>query len=325
MENQYEPIDDSADIVEESEQSPQDSLEESSELQDVSFNSPGEEVEEEPSEKRRHRPSAYNRIQEIQREKYQALDELNRMREENEVLRGLAHELNYKAEESGNAAMIHYDKSMNLKLEQAKLKKAQALENGDIQAQLDADVDIASATNAIQQINSWRYQQEIDMQNRQQQEKWQQQQAQYQQPIAPNPQITTNWLQNNAWYFPQSKSYNPEMAEAVAAYSDKLENFLYRSGRPDLIMSEEYFQNIDEYVSSLNQNSERSGLNMKPMRGGVSPVRNSGFNSSRTQKIALDSNELEMARRLGVKKEEFLQQKIEDIKKFGKSKRLYGR
>jgi len=280
-----------------------------------------EDASEEP--KRKGKMPAHTRIQQIQREKYQALDELNRIREENEYLRRMALDLNYKAEESGNAAMIHYDKSANLKLDQAKAKKAHAIENGDIQAQLDADVEIASATNELQQIRSWKAQQALEAQNRQLQ---QQQEAYYQQQQAPNqvdPADAYNWLENNPWFVPQNENYNPEMVEAVKSYSDQVENYLYRVGRPDLIMSKEYFQEIDNYVNSL-QSSARRGLNMKPVRGGVAPVRNSASHSvQEKQQFKLTSEEKDMARRLGVSDQVYMQHKINDMQK-NPNKRRFG-
>lgn len=294
--------------------------EESPEIEEVSSEEPAieaESVEEEPEEeedsRKRGRPPANYRIQQIQREKYQALDALNRMREENEHLKRLATDLNYKAEESDSAAMLHYDNSINRKLEQAKAKKLQAIENGDIQSQLDADVEIAEATSELQQIKSWKVKQELREQQKQHQEAYYQQYPQQQQV---NPSFDESsaykWLDENPWFVPQSEHYNPELVNAVSDYSEKVENYLYRAGRPDLIMSPEYFQEINNYVNHI-QSSGRNQLSMKPSRAGVSPVRGGISQSQSREKHKLSSDEIDWARRLGISEEAYSKEKLSPI------------
>lgn len=276
-----------------------------------------EEAEEEPVNKGRLPGNA--RIQQIQREKYQAIHESNRLQQENEYLRRMALDLNNKATESGNAAMIHYDNSANLKLEHAKSRKIQAHEEGNVQAEIDADVDIASATAEIQHINHWKAQQAMENRNRQQQYEQQQYDQQYAQqtPQQPDQQVSVDWLERNAWFNPHSHDFSPELAHAAREYSEKVENFLYRNGRPDLIMSEQYYDEIDSYIQQLHsqrgQGMGKKQLNMRPVRGGSTPVRNTSSNASRSsEKHQLSREEREIARVMGIKDKDYLASKLSD-------------
>ena len=277
-----------------------------------------EEVEEEDEEpKQRGRLSGNARIQQIQREKYQAFAELNRAREENEYLKRVALNLNDKANESSHAAMIHYDNSARLKLEQAKSRKLKAAEEGDAQGEVDADVDIATATNELQQISNWQYQKNIEDRNRQQQIYQQEQMLTQQQKFnEPDPQESYGWLERNSWFNPASHDFNPDLAQAARDYSEKVENYLYRQGRADLIMSREYYDEIDNYIHSLQSNKgqemNRRQLNMRPARGGASPVRNTHASSQRREKHSLRPEEREMASLMGVKEKEYLSSKLSD-------------
>src|ERR1700676_2196582 len=82
-------------------------------------------VAEEPPKKKKQ--NIGERLSQIQREKYQALDEVKRMREENEQLRQMANA-------STQTALNHYDNAVNHRMQAAKEQKIKALESGDIQA-----------------------------------------------------------------------------------------------------------------------------------------------------------------------------------------------
>lgn len=274
-----------------------------------------EEYEEEP--KRKGRVSGNARIQQIQREKYQALSELQRTQQENEYWKQMAMDSSSKAQELGDAAMIHYDKNSNLRLEQAKAKKFKAHEEGDIQAEIDADVEIASATHAIQQLSYWKTQQERNLRQQYQQEQGQQQHSQELVNQEPDPQISNDWLARNPWFNPASRDFDSELAQAAREYSEKVENFLYRNGRKDLIMSGDYYEEIDKYIHQLKsqrgQGMKRE-LNMRPVRGGGAPVRSGSYQSSRgKQTQVLSKEEREISRLMGIKEKDYLSNKLQDM------------
>lgn len=278
----------------------------------------GEEEEEDEAPRKKGRLPGNARIQQVTREKYQALNELSRMQQENEFLKRRELELGTQITQSGNAAMIFYDKSANLKLEHAKAKKFQAAENGDIQAGIDADVEMATATHELQQINYWKAQQASEERNRQLQYEQQSQYSQQQPAAIPqaDPQESYDWVERNTWFNPGSADFSPELAQAARDYSEKVENLLYREGRPDLIMSKQYYDEIDNHISQLKnqrgQGMRKNQLNMRPVRGGAAPVRNSGQSSRGTEKHALSRAEKEIASVMGIKEKDYLSNKLRD-------------
>jgi hypothetical protein len=310
-------------------------LHSSEEEEDESENEDTEDDDEDDEEppRRQGRQPAHTRIQQIQREKYQAIDELNRIKEENEYLKRMAVDLNSKAEESGQAAMIHYQNAAQMKIEQAKARKAVAIENGDIQGQLDADVELANASNEIQQINNWNTYQTIEQQkaiqqqqNYEQQLQQQQAQAQYQNySPSSSAQPAQEWLSRNEWFVPGSNRYNKDMVDEVNNYSEQLENFCYRQGRPDLIMSREYFDEIDRFVADNINRSQRRQIPMKSQRGRVSPVRGrSSSESSGRRTVQLTREEADFAKNMGVDERDYLRYKVKDMQD-NPGKRMYGR
>lgn len=262
--------------------------------------------EEEPEEKpKKKRESGKTRINQLQREKYQAIDEIHRISHENEQLRKMV-------DFSTQAAIKNYDDTVYHKLERARQRKEQAIESGDVKEQIDADVDLATATSEINYLNNWKAQQNYQNQYQEQQ---QQAQNNYQQPphVSQSHEVQ-RWADMNPWFNPQSNDYDEELAEQAQLYADVLDARLYRSGRQNEIMSREYFETIDNYVNSIapTQKFNQRNLNMKSSRNSVAPVRSGGFaSSSQTTQFKLTPEERNMAKMLGISEKEYFKGKME--------------
>jgi hypothetical protein len=241
-----------------------------------------------------HQKKIKTRLNQVQREKYQALDELARTRDELEKTRAMA-------DLTAQSAMRHYDDNVIQRLEKARQLKASAYESGDIQSQVDADVELSIATNELHNLNTWKVQQS------------------YRQPIqepsyAPSPYagkepVIQDWIRDNSWVNPQSNDYDPDLTDQVARYCQEYDNNLINAGYGDAIFSEQYREKINEFVDHFRQSNYHQGrreLNMRTSRSPVSPVRSSGQNYQQSSQTrgALNADEKDMARRLGISEKE---------------------
>jgi hypothetical protein len=282
------------------------------------FSEESEEVKDKPKPK--HRIPAKTRINQIQREKYQALDEANRLRDEAQRLLEENERLKQIADYSSEAAEKHYENGIKLRMDQIKQLKAQAIESGDVQAQIDADEKLASAAAEMYGQNSWKASQAMKME----QQRRAMESVQYQ-PSGPSP-IAHQWVEENAsWFHPDSEDYHPDLAAEAESFADRLDAHYYRTGQQHLIQnSEEYFNEINAHLRNfyqqryMNNQAPKRGLNMKQSRTMVGTVRSgvhqSNGMSGQTVKVTLNPDEKDMARRMGVTDQVFLQKKIEDMR-----------
>jgi|SRR5882724_1835516 len=288
---------------EEHEQSqPEENLESQQETQ-AQEEEASQPVEEKPKKKK---VNIGERLSQAQREKWHALDELKAIREENDRLRAMT-------DVSTRTALNHYDQSVQQRLMAAKEQKIRALESGDIMAQADADVALSMATSEFQQLNNMKAQQEVYQQPHYQQQ-------QYTPPT--REREVQEWASQNDWFHPSSDNYDDEMANEVHAYCNVFDNNLYRAGQADKIMSREYFDLLNEHIKAVKQNKYQSrgrDLQMKSGRGTVAP--RSGYSGQSSggspRQPTLTADEADMARRLGVKDEDYLNHRKEDERNNG--------
>lgn len=243
------------------------------------------------------------RLSQVQREKYQALDELKAIKEENERLRALA-------DTSTQTALNHYDQAVQQRFHAAKEQKIKALEAGDIVAQTEADIALSMATAEYQNLNNMKAQQEVYQQN------------QYQQQPAAAPTYERevhDWATRNDWFHPASESYDEEMANEVHAYCNAFDANLYRHGKGHMINSRDYLDLVDEHVrivkANKNQSSRGRDLQMKSGRGTVAPRGgHSGHSNGNaaSRQPQLTSDEKDMARRLGISDDAYLTSRKRD-------------
>lgn len=276
------------------------------------------EEEQEPEPRQEEKPKKQktrigDRLSQVQRERYEAIAEAERLRAENERLRSLANT-------STQTALEHYDRSVIQKVQAAKEQKIKALEIGDIHAQAEADIALSMATAEYQQLANMKaqhsYQQNAYPGNNQEMY-YQQQQNNY----PGDPRTIQTWVNDNQWLVPASEEYDDQMAKAVDSYCTEFDNNLYRAGRGHEIMSPEYFQIVDNYVNNLRSNRHKEvggDLNMKPSRTVVSSVRGNSRSVGQPQAVGgsqearLTREELQMAKNFGLEPKVYLQYKIRE-------------
>lgn len=276
-----------------------------------------EEAPVEKAAKPKHRVPAKTRINQLIRQKSQAEHEANLLRSENERLRQLS-------EVSNNAAMTHYDKSVKLRLDRAIQMKTEALHNEDIEAQVKADLEMSRVAAQIEQLEAWKAQQGNVKQQQPQQQQQYDAPNNYQEPTQQLNEVTENWLAENSWFVPNSPDYDPDMQEEVQAFADSLDKKLRRTGQANKILSEDYFNEINNYVArefygeQPQQRSNKGNLTMKPAntRAPVAPVSRGGqpSNPQKPTRVTLTTEERDLARMSGITPEAYAKWKVETQK-----------
>jgi len=199
---------------------------------------------------------------------------------------------------------------VSTRLERARQMQIAAIESGDAQAQADANIEIASATNAMQELKNWKYKEEYERkfdEQRAQDQAYQQQQAYNAPTYNPNDILLEDWVEKNEWYNPASETHDPELSAALSQYANQLDHQLASTGYGHQIKSPEYFQQIDnvvrQFVSQRNSQHSNQGrsLNMKTPQGGAYSARNGRSGQAQAQSRGpLTDEQRDMARRMGV-------------------------
>jgi hypothetical protein len=297
------------------------------------------EAEEKAPEKKKKHTSLKTQFNKVQREKYQALNEIETLRKENERLQ-------YLASQNAEAAMSHHDQSIELRLKQAKAAKAAAYDSADTEAMIKADEMFAEAMNQKAASDRWKSeqkylksQQERQQQDQQQYQQQQQQYDDYQEPIERS-QEADSWLSTNTWFDSNSPDYNPDLAELAQNHSLVLEQKYALLGKADKVYSQEYFDEIDRYVADLfvddeqeappaapvrapirqvAQQPSRMNLNMKPVRQNLAPVGKTIKQAAppSPNRVVLSAQEREFAKQMNLKPEEYAKYKLQ-ISKSGR-------
>lgn len=238
-----------------------------------------------------------------------------KLEEENEQLKNLSHNWKQYSDYTNDAAATHYDNAVHLKLDQAKEKKLKAIQEGDAEGLVQADLELAEAAAKIESLNSWKYQE--DAKRQEEAAYYQQQMAAYQQQMAveqstPNPKIndeTVYWLNHNPWYIPTNPAYNPDLAVEIGSFANALDQDLAQRGMGHAIMGREYYKAINKYVKDLTGGKKSGG-------GYVGGVRNGGGYGGASryrERPSLNSQEREMVKLLkntGVTEESYLKHKM---------------
>lgn len=281
---------------------------------------PEENEEREARQKSRKYESIKDRLSQAQREKFQTLNALNQLKEENQQLRAAV-------DLSSQSAVYQYEENVADRLEKARQFKRNALESGDIDAQVDADLQFNLATKAYDDLNNWKVQQ-----NMLQQQAMASAQSQESVYNAVRENEVVKWASENAsWFHPKSEDYDEWTANQVHAYCNEFDNNLYRNGYDQFIYSPEYFQVLNEHVNALRHSKAnvngRGELNMRPHRSAVSPVRSySGQSeySGQPSHHKLSAAEKEMARLLKVDEKTYLKHRISEQRNSPGKRGRYG-
>jgi hypothetical protein len=238
--------------------------------------------------------------------KYQVMAEKEALAKENAQLRQML-------EESLSSGTYHYGKSAYAELERAKENKKRAIEEGNVDGLIEADLALTKAMNAINDLEKWAYT------------------GNSKNPETPQPinnnleygetetEIIADWLEDHPYLQPTSSKYNAALAGQVADFVNRLDGTIARSGNKDAYFSDEYFGAIDNYITELRKGNGKAAKTAE-QSAHVGGVRNSYSSSptsrsSGSKQIILTADEKKMCANSGISEEEWLKYKLEDLKK----------
>lgn len=246
---------------------------ENSEVVEVS-----DESEEEEAKEPKKRGDKYRKLQ---NDKYRAIAE-------KEAAYQKVRELEEMLEKSLSSSTYHYGKNAYTALELAKEEKRQAIREGDEDSLVEADIKIVKALNSIDELEKWAHNSAPAPQQRQQEPE-----ESYNEVYK---EIAADWLDSHPYLKPESRRYNHQLAEQVGAFVGNLEDNLHRRGQQDLIFTDDYFNTIDNFITSQRRSTTKSIESLS----NVSGVRNnSSVASSRKSypdNVKLSKDEMLMAK-----------------------------
>ncbi len=248
-----------------------------------------------------------DKIWKIKRSRYKALAEKKAVEEENVRLKEML-------AESLNSGTYHYGKNVYSELEKAKELKKRAIEDGDIDASIEADIKLNRAINDINELEKWSASE--SRQPAKQQE--------YRKPVDNYDELerekAADWLDDHPELQPASRQYNQNLANEVGQFIHHLDEGIESRGQRELLYSEEYFDTIDRYIQDIN-NRDRTEKKRKSLDsvGHVGSVRNSYGNangkSSKSVQMILTADEKKICAAGGISEKEWLKYKYEELEK----------
>lgn len=267
-----------------------------------------EEEEEEPESKKA--PKKLDKIWKIKRSRYKALAEKKLVEEENVRLKEML-------AESLNSGTYHYGKNVYSELEKAKESKRRAIEEGDIDASIEADINLNRAINNINELEKWSA-------SEKQPQREPQRQQEHQKSVDDYDEIeyekAMDWLEDHPELQPNSRQYNLGLAKETNQFINHLNRNLEAQGQRELLYSEEYFDTIDKYIQDIN-NRDKTEKNRKSLGsvGHVGSVRNSYGNangkSSKNIQMTLTADEKKICAAGGISEKDWLKYKLEELQK----------
>lgn len=279
--------------------------------EDVSEESSSEEIEKKSEDEVRRKKQ---KIDQLKRDKYRAL---NRIKELEQKVNQLE---NYSAH-SNQAAMVHYDTTVQLRLEKARQKLAQAIETGDIPNQIEANEEIAEVKADEKYLKSWKAQQEYRAPPQPDQPPSRSYYDDREQEESEDlNEEAQQWIRHNPWFNENSPDYDPDMADEVKNYMQAVNRRLIRTGQQNKYCSPNYFNEIDNYIQKNFDDVEipqKKEIFMKPIPKAVAPVgrANGALRKPDKEKIRLSDNEKFWAKNMGLTEEEWIRTKIAEEKK----------
>lgn len=337
---EQDPIDQIAQaMVEEIEQAEEKDKELEEVYVDLEDSTPYVEQENEVEKERKKGNSHKRKISHLQQEKDKIEQEAHFLAQENLALRNQYEMAVSKAQTSGDAAMSHYQNSLNLEDARLTEELTKAHENADYSTIAEisrAQARLAVEKNAIDGHNL--YQQQQFYQQQQQQQYYQNAYPQYpQEQQVELPEESREWVNRNPWLAEGHEDHDPGKIEEVLAYSRMLDLNLTRHGREDQIHSADYYNALDEYAQSAfghqgqqrsrapqsSQNLEQSFSNNS--RVPVAPVRKSGsgnYNNASARNVKfsdVDKDMMKEFQRYGVTPESFAKAKIKTNQDYQKA------
>lgn len=269
------------------------------------------EQEEEYDDEENEDESEDERLWRLKRDKYRYLQEKQNLARENARLQQMLHD-------SVSSGTYHYSKNAYTDLEKAKDNYKKAVETGDVDGLVEANISLSKAQNAVIEVEKWN--------NKQQRIS---QQQQHMQPnYADNnvsgdelyQEIATDWIQGHSYLRPDSKNYNPEIAQQVSGFINNLDGQIAQNGRQDVYFTPEYFNTIDRFIKSIRQeatkNTVRTNIESSAHIGGVRKTSSAGgaVRNGNTGQMILSADEKRMAANAGISEKEWLKYKLDDLK-----------
>lgn len=219
----------------------------------------------------------------------------------------------------------NYGRNVYSDLEKAKEVKKRALEEGDVDAVLEADVALNKAVSDVKDLESWAQKEEEAAQANalHEQQMLQQQQAAHEYQLAQEAQVDPATQALNQWVIehpevnPNSSRYNHGIAEEMANFANKLEQDLINSNKSNVLFSEAYFNKVNDHFNKVSNhfNKPQQSRTNNSYVGGVR--RNGGMpmGSKPKHKVVLTSEEEMMAHNAGVDPEVWRKYKIEEMER----------
>lgn len=285
--------------IEELQNNSEEQVEEPSEVEE-------EEVEEEIVEPEQEKKKS--KLWKEKKRKYQAIAEKEALYQENLQLKQML-------SESLNSGTYHYGKSAYSDLERAKDNKKKAIENGDLDSLLEADVALTKAIHTINDLEKWAYSEGQKKPVSAQHNNHEQSEYSFNER---EQEIARDWLEDHEYLNRGSEKYDVNLANKVANFINALDANLQHQGSAAAIFSDEYFDTIDNYISTVKKESPKNSKSSNSVAP-VGAVRNSytssvGGKSSPSQ-IVLTPDEKRICSNLGMSEKEWLKYKLEDLKK----------
>jgi len=237
--------------------------------------------------------------------KFMAIAEKNAALEDNRKLRGLL-------ENSMDSNTYHYGKNVNSDLEHAKLAKRRAIEEGDIDALMEADIALVKAANASAELEKWSVNNKQPVDNQDYANN-----SNTETVSEVNNAIANDWLEEHPELQPSSKSYNRQLAERVNSFVHNLDSNLLNNGRQSEFFSQEYFNVIDGFISKVNTPPPIKSQEIPQHVGAVKKSYSSSpvTKAQNTTKIILTADEKRMCANAGLTEKEWLKCKLEELNK----------
>lgn len=280
-----------------------------------------EEVEHEPLvRKGSEREEALKR--EFNRKKREAYRYQKSLEQAQDEIRRLAS----LAEENKKIGMYYYGSNIESDIHHVKKELEVAIDDNDAKRQAELQSRLAELTSQKLVVDNFKSQNEAqEQQARYYAQNFEaQQQYQYQKKAEELNNSFNEWVGYNEWANPESDSFDEELCDYVRLAGTKLDNELLSNNRGDLIGTPEYFQEMDNRVEVISNARDkgyfkkfnRNNLNMREAPNLVSRVRNGGGSSSGSgsNKIRLSAEEMDMAKSLGLKPQDYLKAKLQDMK-----------
>lgn len=295
-------------VVEEQVQDPSAPVEEIEENQEQT-------AEQEESEVEKVRaPKKEEKLWKIKKEKYKYLAQKEALARENAQLKELL-------DKSLNSGTHYYAKNVYNDLETAKYQKIQAIENGDVNGLIDADIAVNKALNAINEIekleSAGRYNNSQAQPNRKDDSYSDYSSEEIQR------ELVADWLDDHVYLQPDSPNYDAELATKVSKFVNYLDNQLAKTGAMQHYLSDDYFEEVNRYIESIKSAPAASSQPVKnlqkphnppPLVGGVRNAYPSlSSKRSPTNQVTLTAEEKVMCANAGISEEKWLEYKIKEL------------